>query len=79
MIDGPIFLGNLRDYPQQNVYAGFWGYGGVVPEVGGQLNLGHLASTVAALLRVQSPVTAAQSLVDPDGNPLIPETKKVAS
>lgn len=75
-IKGPVILGNLANDNENT-----WGKGGVVPQLGRQLGLNDMASTIAYLLRTTSPVTSASSLVtiDSDGtvNPLIEKTRIV--
>lgn len=59
-------IGNIKQDSQPEIgYSGTWGY-----QAGngsfGALNLGHVASTVAALIGVPSPVNSAESLVERD-------------
>lgn len=62
-ITSPLILGNIKNGTATGDYAGTWGQGTSVAELGKQVDLGHWASTIATLLRVPSPITASQSLV----------------
>lgn len=74
---GNEVIGNtLRNAPQQN-YPGSWNYMAENPALTsnpgvpiGYLGLGHLAASLATMLRVESPVTASPSLVQEVGGQL---------
>lgn len=62
--NSPMVLGNIHsDKTQDGDDPGTWGYGAPVAELGKPLSMGNWASTVAALLRVPSPVSASISTV----------------
>lgn len=69
-IKGLNVIGNITSNGGQS-RTGTWGYGASNPGVGG-INLGHTASTLAHILGVDSPVTAAESLMKVDGDQLVP-------
>ncbi len=55
---GPLIVGNLKN--DTGAKAGMWGMGGPVPGVSGaQLTMSHMASTVAQIIGVPSPLSAA--------------------
>ncbi|MGZ3742988.1 MAG: DUF1501 domain-containing protein [Pseudobdellovibrionaceae bacterium] len=63
-LSGPLVLGNIYNLKgQSDADAGTWGRGAPVNELGRALNQGDWASTIAFLLRVPSPTTAATSLL----------------
>lgn len=72
----PLILGSLTNDGSQR-YRGMWGMGATDPVLNRPLSLGDFAATLATLLGVPSPVTAAQSLVIPQGEgwlPIVPRT-----
>jgi hypothetical protein len=62
LITQPQVLGNVRSQTSTN-YPGTWGAGGNVAQLGKGLNLAHVASTIASLLGVPSPVTSESSVI----------------
>lgn len=64
IIDGPLLVGDIQRR---------WGYGEAasVPQLGGKLDMGHLASTIATLIGVPSPVTARSSVVGIQGGKVV--------
>ena len=67
---GLSVIGNITSNGGQN-RSGTWGYGASNPGIG-IINLGHTSSTLAHILGVDSPVTAAESLLRQDGDKLVP-------
>ncbi|USN48662.1 MAG: DUF1501 domain-containing protein [Pseudobdellovibrionaceae bacterium] len=69
-IQGPLVVGNLLKDSGDVLHPGAWGKGASTNTATGkplgQLNLGHQVSTLATLLRVPTPVTAASSLISPN-------------
>ena len=68
-------IGNIKQDSQPEIgCSGTWGYQ-ASNEIFGDLNLGHVASTVATLIGVPSPVNSAESLVelDPVAGKFIPK------
>ena len=57
-VKGPEVVGNITTRPAASGAPGTWGNGD------GTYNIGHWAATLAKMLRVPSPVTAASSLID---------------
>jgi Protein of unknown function (DUF1501) len=56
--DGPLIIGNLTNDAELS-----WGKGGVVPELGRNLNMTDSMITLAHLLRVPSPLSSSGPLV----------------
>jgi hypothetical protein len=64
--NGPLIVGNLRN----DNFLG-WGAGGIIPELGRQLNLVDTAVTIAHLIGVPPPFTSALPVVTLSSNGLI--------
>jgi hypothetical protein len=63
-VTGPMVLGNCRHGSTSGSYVGSWGLGAGITAFGNQvLDLGHLASTIAVMLRVPSPISARPPIV----------------
>lgn len=63
-LTGPLILGNIYNNKKQDSSdSGTWGRGAPVNELGRALNLSDWTSTIAYLLRVPSPITAANSVL----------------
>jgi hypothetical protein len=79
-ITGPIVLGNIKkETGATSAYPGTWGYGAPVTGLpSGQLTLGHVAATLAFLLRTQSPITAYSKIIGTDGTGKIVPTIELA-
>ncbi|MGZ3771093.1 MAG: DUF1501 domain-containing protein [Bdellovibrio sp.] len=81
-LSGPMILGNINNLKGQAASdAGTWGRGAPVNELGRPLNQSDWASTVAFMLRVPSPTTAANSLLitNADGSlaPIIEKARQL--
>jgi uncharacterized protein (DUF1501 family) len=64
-INGPIVIGNVAANAPDPNHSGTWGQGAGIAALGGQaLDVGHAGATIAALLRVESPLTSRRSVVD---------------
>ena len=79
-IAGPIVLGNIKkETGATSAAPGTWGYGApVAGQSSGQLTLGHIAATLAYLLRTQSPITAYSKIIGTDGTGKIVPTIELA-
>ena len=66
---GNQFIGNTLKNSTHATYSGTWGYYASNPALStggapvGYLNLGHLAASIATMLRAPSPVTASTTLL----------------
>lgn len=75
MIEGPIVIGNIKQHSGRINHPGTYS-GGPVEELGRSLNIGDVAATLATLLKVKSPVTAASSLVAFNEDKIVPLINK---
>jgi hypothetical protein len=67
VIPGPMLLGNVQN---NSGNIGCYGSGASVTGFG-KLDLGHMASSIATLLRAPSPVTASPSLITESGGKIV--------
>lgn len=74
-INGPHVIGNTTPTGGTD-YAGSWGEGGTISTLGEPLNVGHVGSTLAAMLKQPSPITAVQSVVVEQNGVLVPIIEK---
>jgi hypothetical protein len=86
-LPGANFIGNTVISSPQSNYLGTWGYMGSNLALSnnpsapiGYLNLGHLAASIATMLKVPSPVTATPTILEENNGQitsLLPSTKLV--
>jgi hypothetical protein len=74
-INGPHVLGNIRSSTGEASYPGTWGFAAPITELGNQnLDLTHTTATIATMLKVPSPLTVGNSVVEENSSGIIVPT-----